>query len=221
MLRRASAAIRRPGHDFGAVPSTAGPHQPWEPSGPSTRPIRTSPGCAIARVLEDGVLSSSTRPSTGRTRDSPSPTAGTDRSTPDWSCPPTCRRAAGDGRQPSSTSGEAGTRGRSTRSWVPPEPPEPPGPPPGPGSAPAGAVSPAAGAAACATATGADAVFRHGETEPRLLRADFGKITSEVIQHLAAVDGVQLEVRLEITAVAKQRVSTKPRFGRSGRTPRH
>lgn len=32
---------------------------------------------------------------------------------------------------------------------------------------------------------------------------DFGRITSEVIQHLAAVDGVELEVRLEITAVAK------------------
>lgn len=31
---------------------------------------------------------------------------------------------------------------------------------------------------------------------------DFGRITSEVIQHLAAVEGVHLEVRLEITAVA-------------------
>jgi hypothetical protein len=31
---------------------------------------------------------------------------------------------------------------------------------------------------------------------------DFGRITGEVIQHLAAVDGVDLEVRLEITAVA-------------------
>lgn len=37
---------------------------------------------------------------------------------------------------------------------------------------------------------------------PDFYARDFGKITSEVIQHLAAVDGVQLEVRLEITAVA-------------------
>ena len=37
---------------------------------------------------------------------------------------------------------------------------------------------------------------------PDFYARDFGKITSEVIQHLAAVEGVQLEVRLEITAVA-------------------
>ena len=29
---------------------------------------------------------------------------------------------------------------------------------------------------------------------------DFNKITNEIIQHLAAADGVQLEVRIEITA---------------------
>jgi len=37
---------------------------------------------------------------------------------------------------------------------------------------------------------------------PDFYARDFGKVTSEVIQHLAAVDGVQLEVRLEITALA-------------------
>jgi hypothetical protein len=37
---------------------------------------------------------------------------------------------------------------------------------------------------------------------PDFYARDFGKITSEVIQHLAAVDGVHLEVRLDITAVA-------------------
>ena len=38
---------------------------------------------------------------------------------------------------------------------------------------------------------------------PDFYARDFGKITTEVIQHLAAADGVDLEVRLEITAVAK------------------
>lgn len=37
---------------------------------------------------------------------------------------------------------------------------------------------------------------------PDFYARDFGRITSEVIQHLAAVDGVDLEVRLDITAVA-------------------
>ena len=37
---------------------------------------------------------------------------------------------------------------------------------------------------------------------PDFSARDFGRITTEVIQHLAAVDGVDLEVRLEITAVA-------------------
>lgn len=31
---------------------------------------------------------------------------------------------------------------------------------------------------------------------------DFMKVTEELIQHLASVDGVRLEVRVEITAVA-------------------
>jgi hypothetical protein len=39
---------------------------------------------------------------------------------------------------------------------------------------------------------------------PDFYARDFGRITSEVIQHLAAVEGVELEVRLEITAVAKK-----------------
>ncbi len=38
---------------------------------------------------------------------------------------------------------------------------------------------------------------------PDFYARDFGRITSEVIQYLAAVDGVELEVRLVITAVAK------------------
>jgi hypothetical protein len=38
---------------------------------------------------------------------------------------------------------------------------------------------------------------------PDFYARDFGRITSEVIQHLAAVEGVELEVRLEINAIAK------------------
>jgi hypothetical protein len=38
---------------------------------------------------------------------------------------------------------------------------------------------------------------------PDFYARDFGRITTEVIQHLAAVDGVELEVGLEISAVAK------------------
>jgi uncharacterized tellurite resistance protein B-like protein len=37
---------------------------------------------------------------------------------------------------------------------------------------------------------------------PDFYARDFGRITSEVIQHLAAVEGVELEVRLEHIAVA-------------------
>jgi hypothetical protein len=45
--------------------------------------------------------------------------------------------------------------------------------------------------------------FGTATLNPDFYARDFGRITSEVIQHLAAVDGVELEVRLEITAVAK------------------
>ena len=48
VLRRASAAIRLgSGHDFGRGFDREATSA-WEPPGPSTRPIRTSPGCAIA-----------------------------------------------------------------------------------------------------------------------------------------------------------------------------
>ena len=39
---------------------------------------------------------------------------------------------------------------------------------------------------------------------PEFYARDFGRIASEVIQHLATVDGVELQVRLEITAVANK-----------------
>jgi hypothetical protein len=45
--------------------------------------------------------------------------------------------------------------------------------------------------------------FGTAKLDPSFYARDFGRITSEVIQHLAAVDGVDLEVRLEITAVAR------------------
>ncbi|MFF0239109.1 Swt1 family HEPN domain-containing protein [Rhodococcus pyridinivorans] len=45
--------------------------------------------------------------------------------------------------------------------------------------------------------------FGTAALDPDFYGRDFGRITSEVIQHLAAVDGVELEVRLEITAVAR------------------
>jgi predicted AAA+ superfamily ATPase len=45
--------------------------------------------------------------------------------------------------------------------------------------------------------------FGAATLNPDFYARDFGRITSEVIQHLAAVDGVELEVRLEISAVAK------------------
>ena len=45
--------------------------------------------------------------------------------------------------------------------------------------------------------------FGTATLNPDFYARDFGRITSEVIQHLAAVAGVELEVRLEITAVAK------------------
>ena len=40
--------------------------------------------------------------------------------------------------------------------------------------------------------------------DPERYAGDFSKLTNEVIQHLAAVEGVQLEVRVEITARAPQ-----------------
>lgn len=68
-----------------------------------------------------------------------------------------------------------------------PHPPGPPPPPPPPGPPPRAELT---------------RYFGTAKLNPDFYARDFGKITSEVIQHLAAVDGVQLEVRLEITAVA-------------------
>jgi predicted AAA+ superfamily ATPase len=65
-----------------------------------------------------------------------------------------------------------------------PNPPRPPAPPPAP------------------PRPEATRYFGTVKLNPDFYARDFGKITSEVIQHLAAVEGVQLEVRLEITAVA-------------------
>ncbi|MHD0279563.1 hypothetical protein [Rhodococcus aetherivorans] len=47
--------------------------------------------------------------------------------------------------------------------------------------------------------------FGTATLNPDLYARDFDRITSEVIQHLAAVDGVELEVRLKTTAVARDR----------------
>ena len=55
---------------------------------------------------------------------------------------------------------------------------------------------------------------------PDFYARDFGKITSEVIQHPAAVDGVQLEVRFEITAVANNGFD-EAKIRTIRRTPRH
>jgi hypothetical protein len=45
--------------------------------------------------------------------------------------------------------------------------------------------------------------FGTATLNPDFYARDFGRITTEVIQHLSAVDGVELEVRLEISAVAR------------------
>jgi hypothetical protein len=63
-----------------------------------------------------------------------------------------------------------------------PPPPQPPPPPPRPSKT---------------------RFFGTATLNPEFYARDFGRITSEVIQHLAAVEGVELEVRLEITAVAR------------------
>ena len=86
---------------------------------------------------------------------------------------------------------------------VPPVPPEPPGPPPGPGPHPPGRHPPGPpGPPPPPPRPEQTRYFGTVKLNPDFYARDFGKITSEVIQHLAAVDGVQLEVRLEITAVA-------------------
>ena len=86
---------------------------------------------------------------------------------------------------------------------VPPGPPEPPGPPPGPGPHPPAPYPPGPPAPPPAPPRPEQTrYFGTVKLNPDFYARDFGKITSEVIQHLAAVDGVQLEVRLEITALA-------------------
>jgi hypothetical protein len=83
-------------------------------------------------------------------------------------------------------------------------PPEPPGPTPGPGPHPPGAHPPGPPAFPPPAPPRPEQTRYFGTVKlnPDFYARDFGKITSEVIQHLAAVDGVQLEVRLEITATA-------------------
>lgn len=44
--------------------------------------------------------------------------------------------------------------------------------------------------------------FGSKDLDPDRYGGDFSKVTQEVIQHLAGVPGIALEVRLEITAVA-------------------
>ena len=39
--------------------------------------------------------------------------------------------------------------------------------------------------------------------DPSFYGRDFNRITDEIVQHLAAVDGVELEVRIEISARAQ------------------
>ena len=129
--------------------------------------------------------------SIGNTRDSPSPTAGTDRTTPDWCCRPTPRAG-----QPPSTRccwwTPFAPSGNVNATWIgynrlslalapsSPRPfihqttkekPEPPRP-------------------------AKTRFFGSNTLNPDFYARDFGRITSEVIQHLAAVDGVELEVRL-------------------------
>jgi hypothetical protein len=45
--------------------------------------------------------------------------------------------------------------------------------------------------------------FGTAKLDPNFYARDFGRITSEVIQHLAAVNGAEMEVQLEISAIAK------------------
>jgi hypothetical protein len=66
------------------------------------------------------------------------------------------------------------------------------------------------------TPSAQDQVLWHRALNPDFYARDFGRITSEVIQHLAAVDGVELEVRLEITA-SPTRASTRPKSAPSAK----
>jgi Protein of unknown function (DUF499) len=80
-----------------------------------------------------------------------------------------------------------------------PGPEPPPGPAPGPGPQPAPGPHPPAPPPPPSRPT---RFFGTAKLDPNFYARDFGRITSEVIQHLAAVSGAELEVRLEITAVA-------------------
>jgi hypothetical protein len=81
----------------------------------------------------------------------------------------------------------------------PPEPPEPPGPGPHPPVIQPPGPPPPSPPPPTPPKT---RFFGTVRLNPDFYARDFGRITSEVIQHLAAVDGADLEVRLEITAVA-------------------
>ena len=95
----------------------------------------------------------------------------------------------------------------------PPEPVPTPGPGPGPhepgGQPPGGGEPPPLPPRPLKTR-----FLAPPPLNPDFYARDFGRITSEVIQHLAAVEGVELEVRLEISAVAKDGV-------RRGQSPTH
>jgi hypothetical protein len=80
-----------------------------------------------------------------------------------------------------------------------PQPGPEPGPPPGPGPRPGPGPHPPGPPPPPSPPT---RFFGTAKLDPNFYARDFGRITSEVIQHLAAVDGVELEVRLEITAMA-------------------
>ena len=203
VLRRASAAIRLDLDTTLARSSTATATSAWEPFGPTTRPTRTSPACAIAKSWKTGSCPHSTRPSTGRTKGFaladgwdgqkytglvlPTDPAGEQRATVDSLLLVKPRRAE-DQRAHE----------------VPPGAPEPPGPPPPVlGRIRRGRIPPGLRAPPPAPPRPEQTrYFGTVKLNPDFYARDFGKITSEVIQHLAAVDGVQLEVRLEITAVA-------------------
>ena len=176
-------------------PSTATATSAWEPWAftPPTvpRPAARSQGAGRRVPVR------STRPSTGRTKDSPSLTAGTDRSTPDWSCPPTLLASS---RTISLLLVKPQRADDQRAHEVPPGPPEPPGPPPGSWAASAGRI-PQAARRRLRHRDRADAVFRTVKLNPDFYARDFGKITSGDTASRRC-GRVQLEVRLEITALA-------------------
>ena len=95
VLRRASAAIRLDRfHDLAAVFDRDG-HISLGTLWAYYTTYPYLPACAIAKSSKTGSCPHLDTPIDWQNSDSPQPTAGTDRSTLDWSCPPTPLTSSG------------------------------------------------------------------------------------------------------------------------------